>query len=160
MAKAGLTHGGFYAHFQSKEDLVAHTVGHMFERSMLRRLDQDESLSPAQRLTAYIDFYLSPAHRDSPVGCPMPAMAADASRLTPEVQAVFSEGAARMTGRIAELLAAAGQAEPRDLATSTIAEMVGALVLARAEPDHGRSDLMLERSRRILKQRLNLESKP
>ena len=62
-----------------------------------------------------------------------------------------------MTGRMAELLRALGHGEPDDLATSTIAEMVGGLMLARAEPDASRSYLMLERSKHVLKQRLNLE---
>jgi TetR/AcrR family transcriptional repressor of nem operon len=55
------------------------------------------------------------------------------------------------------MLRTLGRAEPEDLATSTVAEMVGGLMLARAEPDQTRSDLMLERSRHILKQRLSLE---
>jgi TetR/AcrR family transcriptional repressor of nem operon len=160
MAKAGLTHGGFYAHFESKDDLVAQAIGHMFARSRLKRIDLDEGRGPAEKLVAFIDYYLSQAHRDSPIGCPMPALAADAPRLTPEVRAVFSKGMAGMTGRIAELLHELGRAEPEDLATSTVAEMVGGLVLARAEPDAARSDLMLERSKHVLKQRLNLESMP
>jgi TetR/AcrR family transcriptional repressor of nem operon len=157
MAKAGLTHGGFYAHFQSKEDLVAQTIEHMFARSRLKRLDRDESLAPADKLLAFIDYYLSTAHRDSPAGCPLPALAADAQRVTPDVRAAYSRGMAGLTGRIAELLRDLGLAEPDDLATSTVAEMVGGLMLARAEPDCDRSDLMLERSKHVLKQRLNLE---
>ena len=158
MAKAGLTHGGFYAHFQSKDDLVAQTLEHMFGRSRFKKIDRDETLvTPVQKLTAFIDYYLSPAHRDSPIGCAMPAVAADAPRLTPEVRAVFSAGMARMTDRIGELLGEMGHAQPQDLAMSAVAEMVGGLMLARAEPDTARSDLMLERSTRLLKQRLNLE---
>src|SRR5215472_9672491 len=157
MAKAGLTHGGFYAHFQSKEELLAHTIEHMFARSRLKRIDREESYGPADKLTAFIDYYLSEAHRDSPTGCALPALAADAPRLTPEVRAAYSKGVAGMTGRIAELLRDLGRAEPDDLATSTVAEMVGGLMLARAEPDRDRSDLMLERSKHVLKQRLNLE---
>jgi TetR/AcrR family transcriptional repressor of nem operon len=157
MAKAGLTHGGFYAHFQSKEDLVCQTIDHMFARSRLKRLDREEGLGPAEKLLAFIDYYLSPAHRDSPSGCALPALAADAQRLAPEVRAAYSKGMAGMTGRIAELLRDLGHAEPDGLATSAVAEMVGGLMLARAEPDGPRSDLMLERSRHVLKQRLNLE---
>jgi TetR/AcrR family transcriptional repressor of nem operon len=157
MAKAGLTHGGFYAHFQSKEDLVCQTIDHMFARSRLKRLDREEGLGPAEKLLAFIDYYLSPAHRDSPSGCALPALAADAQRLAPEVRAAYSKGMAGMTGRIAELLRDLGHAESDGLATSTVAEMVGGLMLARAEPDGPRSDLMLERSKHVLKQRLNLE---
>ncbi len=157
MAKAGLTHGGFYAHFQSKEDLVCQTIDHMFARSRLKRLDRESSLGPAEKLVAFIDYYLSPAHRDSPAGCVLPALAADAQRLTPEVRAAYSRGMAGMTGRLAELLRDLGHSEPDDLATSSVAEMVGGLMLARAEPDGSRSDLMLARSKHVLMQRLNLE---
>jgi TetR/AcrR family transcriptional repressor of nem operon len=157
MAKAGLTHGGFYAHFQSKEDLVCQTIDHMFARSRLRRIDSEAGLGAGEKLEAFIDYYLSPAHRDSPAGCVLPALAADAQRLTPDVRAAYSKGVTGMTGRMAELLREIGHSEPDDLATSTIAEMVGGLMLARAEPDPARSDLMLERSKHVLKQRLNLE---
>jgi TetR/AcrR family transcriptional repressor of nem operon len=157
MAKAGLTHGGFYAHFESKEDLVCQTIDHMFARSRLKKLDAQPDLGPAEKLVAFIDYYLSPAHRDAAAGCALPALAADAQRLTPEVRAAYSRGMTGMTGRIAEHLRVLGHAEPEDLATSTVAEMVGGLMLARAEPDVTRSDRMLERSRHVLKQRLNLE---
>jgi TetR/AcrR family transcriptional repressor of nem operon len=157
MAKAGLTHGGFYAHFQSKDDLVCQTIDHMFARSRLRRIDSEEGLGSAEKLVAFIDYYLSQTHRDSPAGCVLPALAADAQRLTPEVRAAYSNGVAGMTARLAELLGELGHARPDDLATSTIAELVGGLMLARAEPDRTRSNLMLERSKRVLKQRLNLE---
>jgi TetR/AcrR family transcriptional repressor of nem operon len=90
----------------------------------------------------------------------MPALAADLPRLSAAAQEAFAAGVQRMIGRIAGLLAATGQAEAEDLASSTVAEMVGALSLARAEPDRDRSNLMLERSRRILKQRLDLEVLP
>jgi TetR/AcrR family transcriptional repressor of nem operon len=114
---------------------------------------------PAEGLIDYIDFYLSPAHRDArTTGCPMPALAADLPRLDREAQASFAAGVARLTGIVADALSALGHAGAGDLASSMIAEMVGALSLARAEPDRDRSDRILDRSKRILKQRLNLEA--
>jgi TetR/AcrR family transcriptional repressor of nem operon len=158
MAKAGLTHGGFYAHFESKDDLVVQAIGYMFDCGALRRIERVRGKPVAEALPAYIDFYLSPEHRDSTVfGCVMPVLAADAPRLTEAAQAAYASGVARMTRWVAEMLATLGRDDAEDLATSTIAEMVGALSLARAEPDRARSDLMLDRSRRILKQRLKLE---
>ena len=158
MAKAGLTHGGFYAHFQSKDDLVACAIGHMFDKSAQRRLDSYNDRPPAEALSAYIDFYLSEGHRDArTTGCAMPALAADLPRLPQAARDSFAAGVQRLTGRIAGLIAGAGHQNADDLASSMVAEMVGALSLARAETDRARSDLMLERSRRILKQRLNLE---
>jgi len=87
----------------------------------------------------------------------MPALAADLPRLDSEAQASFAAGVARLTTIVADALSALGHADSEDLASSMIAEMVGALSLARAEPDRTRSDLTLARSSRILKQRLNLE---
>jgi TetR/AcrR family transcriptional repressor of nem operon len=160
MAKAGLTHGGFYAHFASKEALVVAAIGHMFDEGALRRLRRTEGMPPGQGLAAYIDFYLSAEHRDARLtGCPMAALAADLPRLTLEAQASFAAGVARTTAAIAALLTAVGHADAEDLASSAVAELVGALSLARAEPDKARSDVMLERSKRILKQRLGLEGR-
>ncbi len=161
MTKAGLTHGGFYAHFKSKDDLVACAIDHMFAKSALKRIDSLKDRPPVEALTAYLEFYLSEGHRDArTTGCAMPALAGDLPRLSAAAQETFAAGVQRLTGRIADLLAAIGRAEPEDLASSMVAEMVGALSLARAEPDKARSNIMLERSKRILKQRLNLESQP
>lgn len=158
MTRAGLTHGGFYAHFKSKDDLVACTIGHMFDQGVLRRIESLKGLPPAEALSAHLDFYLSESHRDSrTTGCAMTALAADLPRLPLAAQESFASGVRRMTGRITDLLAAAGHADAEDLGSSMVAEMVGALSLARAEPDRELSSLILERSRRTLKQRLDLE---
>src|SRR5689334_1915292 len=62
MAEAGLTHGGFYAHFASKDELVAAAIGQMFEEARARFAHETQDRTPAQALGAYIDFYLSPGH--------------------------------------------------------------------------------------------------
>ena len=159
MAEAGLTHGGFYAHFESKDDLVAQAISHMFDQSAARRLQQMEGRPPGEALSVYIDFYLSEGHRDARTqGCALPALAADLPRLPPAAQESFSAGMRQMTAILAEKICGLGRADPDDLASSMIAELVGALGLARAEPDRARSNLMLERSKRVLKQRLGLEA--
>ena len=58
MAKVGLTHGGFYAHFKSKDDLVAASIGQMFEEGRERARRETEGVDPATGLSQYIDFYL------------------------------------------------------------------------------------------------------
>jgi TetR/AcrR family transcriptional repressor of nem operon len=158
MAKAGLTHGGFYAHFASKDELVVAAIQHMFDGGAMRRLARTEGHPPAAGLAAYIDFYLSTAHRDARLtGCAMAALAADLPRLNQEAQDTFASGVARVTGAIAALLEGMGHPEPQGTASSVLAELVGALSLARTETDPARSDLMLEYSKRALKQRLGLE---
>jgi TetR/AcrR family transcriptional repressor of nem operon len=160
MAKAGLTHGGFYAHFRSKDDLVAAAIGQMFAEGAERMAREYKGRTPAEALGAYVDFYLSPRHRDyRDAGCPLPFLAADAPRLTEAARARFAQGVAELEVKLAASLAALGHADPADEAASMLAEMVGALSLARAEPEAGRSDRILERSRTALKRRFGLEER-
>ena len=158
MADAGLTHGGFYAHFASKDALVAAAIGQMFEEARTRFLHETQERTPAQGLIAYIDFYLSAAHRDARrSGCPIAALASDLPRLKKPALEQFADGAARLRAALADKLAQLGNADPQQEASSAMSELVGALSLARAEPDAKRSDAILADSRRALKRRLKLE---
>lgn len=157
MARAGLTHGGFYAHFPSKEAFVSEAIAHMFEAAP--RLEAVEGQSPREALVGYIDLYLSRRHRDTRAGgCPLPYLAVDAPRLSEASRERYARGVANLTERIAEHLVALGREHPQDEASSVLAELVGAMTLARAEPDPNRSDAILERSRAHLKRRLGLEA--
>ena len=159
MAKAGLTHGGFYGHFQSKDDLIAASIEEMFRQSSKRFQGETEGLPAAVGRAAYIDFYLSPEHRDARgQGCPLPYLSADAPRLSPQSREAFAGGVARLTERLAALLEAVEWLDPTASASSLLAECVGALALARAEPDADRSDAILRRSRDALKARFHLET--
>lgn len=159
MAEAGLTHGGFYAHFKSKDELVAAAIEQMFEESRARVKHEMEGHPPAEGLANYIDFYLSKKHRDTRgAGCPMAALASDLPRLPEHTRELFAEGAQHLVESMTEKLSALGYANPQMLARSTVSELVGALSLARAETDAKRSDAILADSRQLLKQRLGLES--
>ena len=82
MAKAGLTHGGFYAHFKSKDDLVAQAVTQMFDQSFERMMTRLDTLEPAAALSKIVDRYLDPRHRDAPdLGCPMPSLSGELARM-------------------------------------------------------------------------------
>jgi TetR/AcrR family transcriptional repressor of nem operon len=159
MAEAGLTHGGFYAHFKSKDELVAAAIGSMFEESRARLARETEGRGAKQGLAAYVDFYLSAKHRDARGrGCPIAALASDAPRLSDDVRAAFAAGVARLTAGLAEKLGEAGTAEPQTAARSMMAELVGALSLARVETDRSTSDAILRDSRKQLKRRFDLEN--
>lgn len=161
MAEAGLTHGGFYAHFKSKDDLVAAAIGQMFEEARARWERETADVDPAEGLLAYIDFYLSKKHRDArSFGCPMAALASDLPRLSESTREQFAEGVRRSTARLSEKLAALGHAAAEAEARSMIAELIGALSLARIEPNAKRSDAILAASRSQLKQRLGLQARP
>jgi len=158
MAQAGLTHGGFYAHFASKDELVAAAIGQMFDEARDRFLHETVDRTPADALCAYIDFYLSPAHRDARrSGCPVAALASDLPRLSKAALNQFAEGSRRMRESLASQLEQLGRAGAGHEASSVQAELVGALSLARVEPDGKRSDAILADSRRAIKQRLKLE---
>lgn len=152
MARAGLTHGGFYAHFASKDDLVAQAIGQMFEDTERRLARSTEGKAPRDALAAYIDFYLSAEHRDTrAIGCPLPALSADLPRLPPPAREAFGQGVASLTEALAKLTGSI------DLAGSVLAELVGALSLARAVSDPEQSNAILVRSRTALFRRLELE---
>jgi TetR/AcrR family transcriptional repressor of nem operon len=161
MARAGLTHGGFYAHFKSRDEMIAEGVREMFREGGERLKQSLAAGGPAAALRDYIDFYLSPAHRDTRTGgCPLPFLSADAPRLPEAVRARFAEGVQALETSLAEPLRALGRGDPQAEAGSLLAEMVGALALARAEPDRARADEMLRRSRERILQRLGLEVAP
>lgn len=157
MSALGLTHGGFYAHFKSKDDLVAQAITQMFDESLAWFLGKTEGLPPAEALTAYIHAYLSRAHRDARGrGCPLAALAGDLPRLTDIARERFTEGAERLPAALAKLLRKLGAKNAEALAYSAIAEMAGALALSRAVADPERSDRILRNSRDMVKARLGL----
>ncbi|WP_158881872.1 TetR/AcrR family transcriptional regulator [Rhodanobacter sp. L36] len=158
MAEAGLTHGGFYAHFASKDELVSAAIEHMFEQSRARVVHETEGRGPVEGLIAYIDFYLSKKHRDARgAGCPMAALSSDLPRLSESSREQFAAGARRLTVTLGEKLAALDHVDAEAAARSMVAELVGALSLSRVETDAKRSDAILSASRHQLKQRFHLE---
>ena len=93
MKRAGLTHGGFYAHFRSKDALVAAAIETMFEGVRRRWAVETDGKDAAVGLASYIDFYLSPAHRDAvATGCPVAALATELHRLPAASRAAFATG--------------------------------------------------------------------
>jgi TetR/AcrR family transcriptional repressor of nem operon len=157
MAEAGLTHGGFYAHFASKEALVADAIEQMFVDADARLHHHLDGRSPGEGLASYLAFYLSPAHRDARgSGCPMAALSSDLPRLSAISRKQFAKGVKRLIDSLAEAIAANGGADAETLARSALSEMVGALSLARIEPNSAQSAAILGGSRELLTRRLDL----
>ncbi|NKJ42282.1 TetR/AcrR family transcriptional regulator [Novosphingobium sp. SG720] len=156
MKRAGLTHGGFYAHFENRDDLVAHAVDRMFGDSdaMVRRyLTGNE---PARGMSLLIDYYLSEeARRRTDVGCPIPSLGGESSRMPEAARQRFAQGIAAFRAALAKALAGLGAPEPDVLAASVLAEMVGAMTLARTLDDETAS-IALRASREQLKRRIGL----
>ena len=128
MKVAGLTHGGFYGHFESKDDLIVQTIAHMFEAGA-------PEPGPGG-LEADLDAYLSPLHRDNVAGgCPTAALVADVRRQTPAARAAMTEGFRSQVDRIATAISRTETAEARREAIGIWASLVGALVLSRTIGD-------------------------
>ena len=157
MGKAGLTHGGFYAHFASKDDLVVAAMSRMFDEASAKFDRLTAGKPPAAALRAYIDFYLSRQHRDArDTGCPLPSLSADLPRLGVAARRQFAAGLAGLTARVEGLLSALGWPDAEMLASSALAEMAGALSMARGVADPKQSDAILKASRNALKLRFGL----
>jgi TetR/AcrR family transcriptional regulator, transcriptional repressor for nem operon len=134
MKSAKLTHGGFYAHFESKDALIAEAIGVAFGQ-MTARLENAVSDVPSdQRRRALLDTYITQAHRDHPeAGCVIPALGADVSRLDATTRRAFATG----INELIDLIAGPEKnQEARAGAITTLATMVGAMLLARSvRPD-------------------------
>jgi TetR/AcrR family transcriptional repressor of nem operon len=160
MKDAGLTHGGFYAHFASKDAMMVAAIEHMFGNVRDRWAHETLDRDPATGLSHYVDWYLSTAHRDAPaVGCPVAALAADLPRMSARCRAAFGAGARNMTAMFEQALQILGHSEPAAAAASLAAELVGAISLARLATDARRSNAILAASRASIKQRLHLGAK-
>ncbi len=149
MSAAGLTHGAFYAHFESKDALVAEAVSEMFT-DVSDRLGglQDFSAYEGNALRAalrtFLTGYLSASHRDGPErGCPLPALVTDMSRMDVRTRSNFTIGLNRLTGRIADALSRLARTNADAEARAVVAQMVGAVSLARAIGPGAQSDAIL-----------------
>lgn len=162
MAGAGLTHGAFYAHFGSKEALVAEALDRMFidapqTSSALDLALADPAADVRAELRAFLERYLSPEHRDRPeLGCPLPALAGDMARDEGHARAKFVSGLGRMTARTEAALARLGHCEAAAAASALVAQIVGAVALARAVGKGAQSDAILRDNLQSIKRNLGL----
>ena len=157
MQAAGLTHGGFYAHFPSKEVFLTESLNEVFCQSRERRSRIVEGLGPRGALSAYIDFYVSKSHRDNPAsGCPLVALNSDLPRQPRKFRAAFDAGVKRLVGELTQWIAAIGIEDAEKVAVSVLSAMVGAVALSRAVSDLDLSDELLHAARAGVKARLGL----
>lgn len=156
MAEAGLTHGGFYAHFGSKEDLLRAALQSASAQTIEMLAGAAGPTSAAQRLDAVVDRYLSPMHAAHPErGCPVAALGPELSRASGQVRRDFSRGIERRIAWLESMLPGEGPGEAD--ATALMACLVGGLVLARAvEPE--RSSAVLEATRAFVHRALEAKT--
>ncbi len=157
MKKAGLTHGGFYAHFKSKDVFLSETLIELFSESAAKLHGVVDGLPPRHALAAYIDYYVSSAHRDHrESGCPIVALNSDMPRQSKKFRTTFENGVNRLIGILAEWIDAIGLEDPEALAASILAAMAGAVALSRAVTDTTLSDELLASARENIKARLGV----
>lgn len=133
MAGAGLTQGGFYKQFDSKEDLAVQASRRALANSM-ERWSAAAVSNPEDPLAAVMRFYLSMGHcSEKTDGCPVVALGSDAARQGPNVKAAFEDGIKEHIEMLASWITEEGQ--PDGKAMAMLSTMVGAVLLARAVND-------------------------
>jgi TetR/AcrR family transcriptional repressor of nem operon len=144
MKAAGLTHGGFYRNFTSKDDLTVKASEYAIADTKAL-LKNELAQQPQDPLRALIERYVSSAHRDDPgSGCILPALAADAARRDdPALRAVFNTAIQDYLDEIATLLLAAPKAAGSRHPAAILSEMVGAVILSRVIADAPRVDSLI-----------------
>jgi len=155
MKQAGLTHGGFYAHFPSKDALVAEALAQAADQTgaWLRRAAG--AAIEGDALLAVADTYLSPPHREHPErGCPVAALGAEVVRDGGEAHVALEAGIRARLARLKEIAAGPGEADRERQAIGTLAAMVGGMILARAMSDRHEGDQTLATVRQFLRQAL------
>src|SRR4051794_37857598 len=141
MADAGLTNGAFYAHFASKDDLVATVVG-----DQLRSQRESFGAGPFNRsqFEQFVRDYLSPAHRDNPdQGCPSAALLDEIARGSDATKRAYTEGLLAIMDDVAAVIEAPDRRSARVRALAVFASMIGTLQLSRAVADRKLSDDLL-----------------
>lgn len=157
MAKVGLTHGGFYAHFKSKDDLVNEAISYIFNERYEALKKILEKNGPAEGLSGYIDMYLSTLHRNHrDKGCPLAALTGDLARMPAAARKRFDADLQGQTDLIAAALKAMKQPQPDSLAASVLSELVGAVAIARTVSNEEASERILDAARTNIKARIGL----
>ncbi|TXT38018.1 MAG: transcriptional regulator TetR family [Comamonadaceae bacterium] len=144
MKSAGLTHGGFYGQFGSKEALMAETCTRSFD-SALQTWTKVGAQASGNPLAAVMQGYLSKQHRDNPgAGCVIASLGAETTRHGSSLRRSATHGARALLDLLTSFAPGRSKAVKRERAVVACASMVGALILARAVDDEALSDEILQ----------------
>ena len=151
MKDVGLTHGGFYGNFSSKDDLIAEASSRALAQTLARWSAVAES-APTELLSSIADIYLSIEHRDDPgTGCLLAAVGPDLSRQAPIVRRVTTDAVRSALDFLAERLPGPSRAARRQKAISAYATMLGTMIMSRAVDDPQLSQEILDAGRASVK---------
>ncbi len=141
---AGLTHGGFYGHFDSKEALAAEAIERAMAASAKRWRKLRHGMPAEEALNALLTGYLSPQHRDARGrGCPLSALGSEVARQPESVRRSFTKGLMEMLNVLEELVPDEEPVNRRNRSILTLAALVGATIMARAVENAELSNLIL-----------------
>jgi TetR/AcrR family transcriptional regulator, transcriptional repressor for nem operon len=141
MQAAGLTHGGFYGYFTSKDDLIAQTLAALMSRGQVGGRD----------LATYADAYLAPAHRENRAGgCGVAALGAEVVRGADAARAEMTAGLRRQVETLSRTAPGETPQERRRAAIGSWSAMVGAVILARISDDPALADEVLAQTRAFI----------
>jgi AcrR family transcriptional regulator len=145
MKEAGLTHGGFYAHFASREAMLAEAADRAGAEALAASARIAASAPSANALRPLLQAYLSREHvRDAENGCPVVALGSEMPRQAPAVRRAATRRIKEMIDLVARQSPDWGEPGAHERALATVATMVGALLLARAVDDPKLSDALRE----------------
>jgi len=145
-----LTHGGFYRHFRSKDQLMAEALAKAFEESRAMMRKAIESAPPGQEVRTVIGGYLNEKHCvDAAGGCPIAALVSEIARHPRAVRKAFDQALMRNAPPLAPYMPGATEAERRGNVAALMSGMAGSLAMARAVADEGLRTTILESARRM-----------
>jgi TetR/AcrR family transcriptional repressor of nem operon len=151
MGEAGLTHGGFYAHFGSKDELAAEALRAAVAQTRGWLVAASAGAAPGERLQSVADAYLTPAHAAHPErGCSLATLGEEAVRERGPVRAALAEAIDRRIDWLQSLAPAESQTDRDWQATGALAAMVGGMILARGQRSPEKRDAILAQVRRFI----------
>ncbi len=151
MKEAGLTHGAFYAHFDSREAMLAEAADRAGAEANAAALQVISAAPADQSLRAMVEAYLSKEHLEAvEFGCPTSALGSEMPRQAPEVRRAATRRIKEMIDLVARQSPDWGQPGAHERAMVTVATMVGSLILARAVDEPALSDALREAALRHL----------
>lgn len=151
MKEAGLTHGGFYAHFASRDALIDEAFVHAMDIAVRRWRKRADNAAKGKALAAIVTGYLTPQHRDDVGnGCALPALGAEVSRTSPKTRKAIAARIEEMVDTIAETMPAQTPKAARCEAMGALATMMGTLILARMAGTGEFSDEILTAGRQCV----------
>ncbi|MBR0895723.1 TetR/AcrR family transcriptional regulator [Bradyrhizobium tropiciagri] len=161
MKDAGLTHGGFYAHFDSREALVIEAFNYAMDRANERWRKVTAEVPPEKRLATIVDGYLSAVHRDEPgQGCAVPALGAEIARESPKTRKAFALKLDQMIDMITDQIQDVPRKTARKQAMAALATMMGTIVMSRIAGNGEMSDEILSAGREAVLGRPAVAKKP